>query len=200
MAVIPLPRSAHRAAAAMITRAFAHDPLSCYVFPDGASRARVMEWVHLRWLRVVEPLGGTFTTEDGHGVAVWWPPGGREDITLWRIVRAGLLWTPLRAGFRYTRRMKQAYADHEEHARAFRSAHWYLDVLAVEPACQGKGAGAALIRHVTRQADRDRLPCYVATHNPRNVPYYERFGFRTMRETRLGPDVRSFSMGREPEP
>jgi GNAT superfamily N-acetyltransferase len=200
MAVIPLPRSAHRAAAALIARAFANDPLSCYMFPDGPRRARLMEWVHRRWFRVVEPLGGAFMTDDAGGVAVWWPPHAQDKITLWRILRAGLVWTPLRVGFRHARRMRQAFVDHEEHARAFRLPHWYLDILAVDPDRQGCGVGAALIRHVTRQADRDGLPCYVATHNPRNIPYYERFGFRVLRETRLARDVHSFSLERFPRP
>ena len=39
---------------------------------------------------------------------------------------------------------------------------------------------SALILARTERIDRDRIPCYVITHNPDNVAYYERFGFRVM--------------------
>ncbi|HNR31803.1 MAG TPA: GNAT family N-acetyltransferase [Candidatus Hydrogenedentes bacterium] len=198
MEVVLLPHENYADVAALIARAFRDDPLTCFMLPDPATRRWSMEWIHTRWFRVVGALGGTFTTQGGGGVAVWWPPGGRDRITLWRIARAGLLWTPLRVGWAYTQRMREAYADVERHAEAFRAPHWYLDILAVDPASQGRGLGGALIRHVTERADRDRLPCYVVTHNLRNVPYYERFGFRLLRQTDLAPGLRTSSLEREP--
>ncbi|MBP8129392.1 MAG: GNAT family N-acetyltransferase [Candidatus Hydrogenedentes bacterium] len=200
MEVVPLTPGAYAAAGAVTARAFADDPLMRFMLPDAGARQRQLAWIHARWFRVVAPLGGNFTTCGGEGVAVWWPPGGRERITFWRIACAGLLGTPLRVGWRAMRRMQHSYEDVESHAAAFQAPYWYLDILAVDPPHQGKGAGGSLIHRVTQQADAGRLRCYVITHNPRNVAYYERFGFRLMRETPLAPEVRTFSLGREPEP
>lgn len=199
MEVVPLTPDGYAAGAEVTARAFADDPLMRFMLPDDALRGRQLAWIHRRWFRVVAPMGGNFVTRGGEGIAVWWPPGGRERITVRRIAWAGLLWTPLRVGWRSMRRMQHAYADMEQHAAAFQAPYWYLDILAVDPQHQGKGAGAALIRRITRDADAGRLRCYVVTHNPRNVAYYERFGFRLLRETPLAPEVRTFSLAREPE-
>ena len=57
-----------------------------------------------------------------------------------------------------------------------------LDIVAVDPACQGRGTGTALIRHGLALADRDGVPAFLETGKPRNVPYYERLGFRVAEE------------------
>jgi GNAT superfamily N-acetyltransferase len=60
--------------------------------------------------------------------------------------------------------------------------HWLLDQLAVEPAAQGQGIGGAMLRFAIDGADRQGLPVCLETGVPGNLPLYERFGFRTLRE------------------
>jgi ribosomal protein S18 acetylase RimI-like enzyme len=58
-----------------------------------------------------------------------------------------------------------------------REPHWYLPLIGVDPACQGRGCGAALMRHALSRCDRDGAPAYLESTNPRNRPLYERHGF-----------------------
>ncbi len=60
--------------------------------------------------------------------------------------------------------------------------HWLLDQLAVEPAAQGRGIGGAMLRFAIERAQRQGLPVCLETGVPANLPLYERFGFRTLRE------------------
>jgi ribosomal protein S18 acetylase RimI-like enzyme len=55
--------------------------------------------------------------------------------------------------------------------------HWYLHMIGVDPRFQGRGYGSALIRHALERVDSDRLPAYLESTNPVNVPIYERHGF-----------------------
>jgi GNAT superfamily N-acetyltransferase len=55
-----------------------------------------------------------------------------------------------------------------------------LDSVAVEPAAQGRGIGSALIRHGLDRARRAGHGAWAETGNPRNVPLYERHGFRVV--------------------
>jgi len=57
-----------------------------------------------------------------------------------------------------------------------------LDMVAVDPALQGQGVGSALIRHGVELARGDGVAAFLETGNPRNVPYYERFGLRVTGE------------------
>jgi len=57
---------------------------------------------------------------------------------------------------------------------------WHLAFIAVDPARQGKGMGAALLQDGLRRCDSDRLPAYLESTNPMNLSLYRRFGFEEM--------------------
>jgi predicted N-acetyltransferase YhbS len=77
----------------------------------------------------------------------------------------------------------------EEHARLDRfetaasrmhpdERHWYLGIVGVDPSVRGRGHGRAVIRPGLDAADRDQLEVSLETVR-RNLPFYERLGFRT---------------------
>ncbi len=55
--------------------------------------------------------------------------------------------------------------------------HYYLWGLAVDPNHQVKGIGAALMLPVLTQADAQKVPIYLETHDEKNVSYYQKHGF-----------------------
>ena len=65
--------------------------------------------------------------------------------------------------------------------------HWTLQYIGVGSTLQGQGVGAALVEPYLRRCDEDGLPCGLVSSNPRNVPFYERFGF-TVRAEVQNPD------------
>ena len=54
---------------------------------------------------------------------------------------------------------------------------WYLSIVAVDPAAQGRGLGRQLLEPTIAEADRASVTCYLETFIPRNVSFYERLGF-----------------------
>jgi ribosomal protein S18 acetylase RimI-like enzyme len=58
--------------------------------------------------------------------------------------------------------------------------HWYLPLIGVDPGVQSRGLGSALLRHVLARCDRERVPAYLESTNPRNSSLYERFGFQAI--------------------
>jgi GNAT superfamily N-acetyltransferase len=62
--------------------------------------------------------------------------------------------------------------------------HWYLPWLGVDPARQGGGLGSLLLGDCLQVVDRDHLPAYLETPNPRTIPFYERHGFAVTGEAR----------------
>jgi ribosomal protein S18 acetylase RimI-like enzyme len=78
--------------------------------------------------------------------------------------------------------------------------HFYLLALGVEPELQGRSIGTQLMRPVLERCDRERIPAYLESSKQRNVPLYERNGFRVQRTVDLpngGPRV--WLMWREPQ-
>jgi GNAT superfamily N-acetyltransferase len=59
---------------------------------------------------------------------------------------------------------------------------WHLDSVGVEPSMQGRGIGSALIEFAVARAGADEGAVFLETGTPRNVPLYERFGFRVVED------------------
>jgi GNAT superfamily N-acetyltransferase len=64
-----------------------------------------------------------------------------------------------------------------------REPHRYLGTVGVAPDQRRRGVGTALVRHWCGLADRERVPVYLETDVPGNVPFYEREGFSVLDET-----------------
>ncbi|MEU6991887.1 GNAT family N-acetyltransferase [Streptomyces sp. NPDC046465] len=69
--------------------------------------------------------------------------------------------------------------------QAPREPHWYLAVLGADPAAQGRGHGAALLRSGLAKADATGLPTYLESSKAENIPFYGHFGFMVLGEVRL---------------
>lgn len=181
MSIEPLEPPRYAEAGAMLARAFESDPLWRYLFPDASNRSEELVWFFERWARVIAPLGAAYITQGGEGVAMWIPPDHGHNISLWRLLRAGLGRAPFRFGIRRLPRAWRVQADAKRLMRAdLTEPHWILDILAVDPPHQRSGVGTALLRPILERADREHTPCYVLTHKPENVAYYERHGFRLL--------------------
>ena len=59
---------------------------------------------------------------------------------------------------------------------------WYLSIIGILPAHQGKGLGAELLEPVLEKTDCLQVSTYLETFTPRNVSFYERFGYRSIKE------------------
>jgi GNAT superfamily N-acetyltransferase len=76
-------------------------------------------------------------------------------------------------------------------ARVVPSRAWYLSILGIAPSRQGQGLGAGLLAPALARATAHQCPCYLETFTPRNLPFYERLGFRPLamhREPVMGAD------------
>lgn len=182
-AIQPLdPRDLPHAAAAL-ARAFHADPLQTHVFPDPVERAEKSP-AHFAPLLAYGLRFGTVLTTAGEplGAAVWLPPGETE-VTDARAREAGLDKLPELLGEGpATRFFRVLEAVDPFHKTDVPGDHWYLLVLGLDPAAQGRGLARALLEPVFAEADRGGLPCYLETAQPANVGLYRHLGFRVLRD------------------
>ena len=54
---------------------------------------------------------------------------------------------------------------------------WYLSIVGIAPAFQGRGLGATLIRPILKRTDARGCHTYLETFTPRNMRFYRRLGF-----------------------
>ena len=79
-------------------------------------------------------------------------------------------------------------------------AHYYLFMIGVASDSGGQGVGSALISHLLDRCDKENMPAYLENSNERNLPFYEKHGFRVLKQVRPasnGPVL--WLMWREPK-
>lgn len=169
-----------------LTRAFFDDPQFAWVMPAERSRATRLRRFFDTLLRV-EAFGAATVEVVGAGgkiagAAVWFPPGG---------------WPPtvshqLRALPGYVRAFgKRVPAASRLVSTAARmhphGGYWYLACVGVDPAEQGRGVGAALLRARLQVCDEAQTQAFLEASKQTNVPLYEHFGFVALDVLKLGP-------------
>lgn len=78
-----------------------------------------------------------------------------------------------------------------------KTRHWYLAWIGVDAAMAGQGLGSELISRCLEIVDKDHVPAYLDNTNPRNIPFYERHGFKVTGESQAGTCPPLFAMLRD---
>ncbi len=172
--------------AAVAAAAMQNDPLQRYFFPGARRRMRLSRGVFRLFLSYGIEQGNVLVTSAAcEGLAYWQTPEDRRVVAVPSLLAGGLKLLA-RAGVPAVRRMVGASTfGLRVHHRLVPGPHWYLALLAVDPAHQGRGHAGALLRPVLSWLDGQGLPCYLETHRRENLPLYEHFGFLTAEEVRI---------------
>ena len=197
-------RAARRDEAALLGEvladAFADDPVFSWLVPPHLpgrdSRLRmVFASMSRGYLRQGKPC---YLTSDASAAALWAAPGS------WAMPLSQVILEAAPNGLAFRRRLLRALRTQQqiERLHAAQSApHWYLGYLGTRRDRQGEGLGTQMLRQVLTGADADGVPAYLESSNERNLPLYERNGFRVVGELRaLGHGPTIWRMWREPQP
>jgi len=77
--------------------------------------------------------------------------------------------------------------------------HYYLLAIGVDPDRQGHGVGSSLLAPMAERCDREHIGAYLESSKERDVPLYERFGFKVREVVELpGGGPRIWPMWRDP--
>jgi len=63
---------------------------------------------------------------------------------------------------------------------AVKNSAWYLSIIGVSPAAQGRGIGGRVVRTTLAEADQVVASCFLETFSQRNLPFYQRLGFEVV--------------------
>lgn len=176
----------------VLARAFEDDPMMRWFFPDDASRRPAMERYFATILTRQYVHHGVCERTDA--AAAFWVAPEAQAKAVPDAETIGELRSILGERAELFGELVELAATH-----APRDPHWSLAVIGADPAAQGQGQGAALLRSGLARADAARQPVYLESSRPSNIPVYEHFGFTVREELRLpgeGPVL--WSMWREP--
>lgn len=170
------------AVAACLADAFHEDPLwGHWTFPDSARRSDLLLPFMTFWATCAVRLPWLRMTDGCESVAVWVPPG-EPELTPAQAARVG----PMLAELLGPRAQEvEALFDAFDAGHPHDQPHYYLGWWATHRDHAGRGFGTALIRDNLARIDAERMPAYLESTNPVNLPRYEALGFRAIDE--FGP-------------
>jgi GNAT superfamily N-acetyltransferase len=174
--VLPLGEADVGVAGHLIARAFETDDLNVRQYPDAETRARCAPMLFETLVRYDQLFGQVDYLEGFVAVASWMRPG--EVETAEKIAQAGFEDLPEDVGMGFIEKVFGFVGP--AIAEVQRDPHWHLRLLAVEPAHQGGGLGAALMRHGLDRAAASGHAVVLETFSPRAMQFYARNGFETI--------------------
>ena len=164
-----------------LSDSFAEDPMFNWLFP---STQLYPFFFRMLVKEVYLPRGIVHLDDQDRAAALWLPPEERLKIApRLRLLRFGLKLmrvNGLRPVWRVSRQ-SSIFARHHP-----KEPHYYLQFIGCRRGEQGRGIGAALLKQGTRICDERGMPAYLECSNPRNIPLYERHGFRITGQQAVG--------------
>jgi ribosomal protein S18 acetylase RimI-like enzyme len=171
--------------------AFVCDPATRWVWPDPHKYL-------LYFSNFAKAFGGkAFANKSAHyvgnysGTALWLPPNVDPDVdTLLRLLQETTS-EEVQAIVPQVFEKMGSYHPSEP--------HWYLPLLGVDPLYHNKGLGSTLLKYATAKFDGDNVLAYLESSNPRNIPLYERHGFKVLGTIQVNQFPPIVPMLREPQ-
>ncbi|WP_439100401.1 GNAT family N-acetyltransferase [Congregibacter sp.] len=175
---------------ASIASAFSGDPLMRWFFPEAA------DYINAATGEFYDAFGGgaiaagtAYRSACFEGAALWYPPGIGPDEE--RLV-ANMVTTVRPAIHEDCVGLMEGMEKYHPEGD-----YWYLAVLGVDHAYQGRGHGAQLMKHALARIDALGMPAYLESSNPLNISLYKRHGFEEMGSIQSGSSPAIVPMLRE---
>ncbi|MGN6473832.1 MAG: GNAT family N-acetyltransferase [Mycobacteriales bacterium] len=181
----------------VLADAFVDDPVISWLIPAGVDnrdeRLRLFFTAMSRtYLRSGKPC---YLAGDASGAALWSAPGG------WALQMSDMGDEVERfiAAFGDRLEISVGLQTQVEELHPSDPPHWYLGYLGARQAHQGQGHGSRLLQAVLTTADTDGVSAYLESSNERNLPLYERHGFKVVGDFKaLGEGPTIWRMWRDP--
>jgi len=162
------------AIASCLTSAFFEDPVwGSWAFPDPLSRARPLQRLMRFWAQAAVGHSWVRISEHAETAAVWIPPGVPELTVAEEASFEALVSEIFGAREAELGELFSLFEQHHPHD----APHYYLSLWGTHRDHVGRGLGTAVINNSLARIDSERMPAYLESTNPANLPRYEALGF-----------------------
>jgi GNAT superfamily N-acetyltransferase len=184
-----------------LTSAFSEDPCLKYLLDSDIYDPEKAKFLHEYTIRIGLLYGLiTTTSKNIEGISIWLPPG-KASVSTWMFIRTGGLRLKKTVHPKFLDIIKK-YDNYSSaiHRRNATMPHWYLFSIAVDKQYQGYGYAKQLLIQVLQYFDENNQTCYLETHNPLNVGFYEKFHFEIVETGTLpNSNITHWGMLRKPQ-
>jgi ribosomal protein S18 acetylase RimI-like enzyme len=173
-------------AIAALTLAFVRDPIMRWFYPEAQAYLKHFPGFARAFGGAAFASGTAWIADDDGGASLWLPPDVHADGE----AIGGHAFSTVRDAERET--LESIFGQLDAHHP--KEPHWYLAMIGVDAAHQGKGLGALLLQVALERCDQDGVIAYLESSNPANISLYRRHGFEVVGEIRVGDCPPAFPM------
>ncbi len=179
------------AAIATLALAFTTDPAARWSWPRAENFLQHFPALVRAFAGNSFKLGYAEQIDDFAGMAIWLPPGEKSDeAALGSLIDATAPAAILKDAEQLFSQMAHFHP---------KEPHWYLPLIGVDPARQGQRIGDQLMKHGLARCDARQELAYLESSTPRNISFYERFGFQRLGAIQHGSSPTLVPMLRKPQ-
>ncbi len=169
------------------------DDLHNYFFPDEKSRIEKLE--HFYEFKLKTMLLNTYkTSEKFEGFCIWEKPNEHRSAITFNEVIEGFSLIFNVGIFSLVRMVRYQFWSTKQKKRLVSEPYWYLDTVVVSPDYQGKGFASKMIKPFLSEANAKGDKVYLETQNIKNVPIYEKYGFKLISTQYPNKQITHFAM------
>jgi GNAT superfamily N-acetyltransferase len=197
-AVRPSAAADREAIAAVLTGAFADDPVFVWTIPDAERRTATLPGVFALFADVYQPIRASqvvLASGTVAGAALWAAPGTQavpdEDADAFASSIERVCGADAGRFFEVIGLLEEQHPTRD---------CYYLNLIGVDPAHRGRGLGSTLLAAALQRCDAEASPAYLEATSPDNRRLYTRHGFEVVDEITLPGGPSLWPMWREPRP
>ena len=166
------------AAIAAMVVGFATDPVARWCWPDPNDYLQNMPQFISKYGGKAFQSDSAYVVGQSSGAALWLPPDVHpDDEALGELMSESVA----------VEKQGDLFASFEELGGYHpEGPHWFLPLVAVDAAHQGRGLGSALMQAAVDRCDADGMVAYLESSNPLNITLYERHGFNVVGAVQVG--------------
>jgi len=160
---------------ATLVSAFFADPLwGLWAFPNPLTRSHGLKQLLHAWSSAAVKHRSVWIAQNAEAVAAWIPPSEPEMTTAEEHAFDQLAVELFGSRAQELQALFALFDEHHPHQQP----HYYLSLWGTHSDYRGQGLGTALIEDNLARIDAQRMPAYLESTNPANLPRYEDLGFQ----------------------
>lgn len=170
-----------------------NDELHEYFFPEKNSRIKKLELLYDYKLKT--QLASTYrTSENLEGICIWEEASEHGNRFSFKEITHGLA-LAFKVGIsNLIKMLKYEIWANKLKNEMVTAPYCYLDTVVVSPDHQGKGYASKMIKPLLMQALKKGEKVYLETHNIKNIPIYERYGFKLESSRKYNDQITHYIM------
>lgn len=166
----------------ILGKAFMDDPIWIEILKDELEKFSIVFEVPLKHTLKYGKIYGYSSNLEG--IAAWLP-SHNVNMNFFQFIWSGAFRSALKLGKKIGKRIQEVFKTiTEDRELNMKVPYIYLYVIGVLPEHQGKGVGSSLINAMLNTLPPE-IPLYLETETEQNIKFYEKLGFKIMKEIRI---------------